>query len=196
MKRPVVLLVAILTLTILTGCGGQKNLTGTWINPEGQTTTIDKEWFVASNGTQSRYEITGDTSLKLTRDGESTELRYTLKGNTLTLNQDGKEMVFTRANTKEGDAAVATATKQQNDEKARQTCEVTRGAVETSSQWVTGLSPSVAGDYKALVALELKQRLVTGKPDEFLCPSGGTMTSSSADTGGVKVTCSVHGTRN
>lgn len=191
MKRGTLLAMLLLAL-VLVGCG-KPSVQGSWVNPAGEVTTIDEEWFTASDGSQSRYTVTGDTSLQLTRDGETAEVRYTLDGEQLTLNLDGKETVFQREGSA-GAKATQSAASKEADAKA---CTSNRYGT-TRLMTVGGGAPVSRGMDYATVLTVMKREFADRAsvlPTDYgqACPAGGKYEVDWSTPSRVSIKCSVHG---
>lgn len=102
MRRFGIVIASLLAVSLLmVGCSSP-SMEGTWIQSEnGSVMTIDAEWFITEDGEQLRYEITGDTALQITDDGEVADVRYELDGDTLSLTVDGDVAVMYREGSNE-----------------------------------------------------------------------------------------------
>ena len=136
----------------LVGCS-KPSIEGKWFNAKnGQVTTIDKEWITDSQGTPVRYTVTGDTALQITKNGQSTDIKYALDGDALTMTIPPVTGEFVRVDSSAYKTAKAAWDKQQADKKAaadtqaaadkkvrdEETCQANRTALSHEVGWYTG----------------------------------------------------------
>jgi hypothetical protein len=77
-----VVVLAVMALC-LSGCA-KPSLVGKWFDPKtGYTMTIDKDWINYLNVSEAHYAVTGESSIQVTRDGNTTDVRYLLEGDSL-----------------------------------------------------------------------------------------------------------------
>ncbi|MRR30745.1 hypothetical protein EG834_10580 [bacterium] len=81
--------------------------------------TIDEEWMTTNDG-QMRYTVTGDSSLQLTQDGETLDVRYEIDGDTLTMSGSKADGILDRVGSSAYEDAKAEWDKQQAEQKAKQ----------------------------------------------------------------------------
>jgi hypothetical protein len=118
MRRVVVLLIVLVALLALTGCS-QPSIVGKWFNPKtGDVTTIDKEWITDAHGTPVKYTVTGDTALQITKNGQTADVKYELKGDALTMTMPPVTGGFVRVDSSAYVTAKAAWDKQQAATKA------------------------------------------------------------------------------
>ncbi len=97
------LFAAVLCLSLLAGCSSKKPIVGKWKSDKGQLEFQDDGKLVASMGSMTingTYTLPDDTHFKMSLDlggkKEEKTFGYTVSGDTLTTDEDGKKDTMTR----------------------------------------------------------------------------------------------------
>ena len=122
MRSVAVVLVLVLLLVsalALAGCA-KKGIEGQWfLSEKGKVITIDKDWMTDAEGTQVRYVATGDTALQVTKGSTTEDVRYEVKGDTLTISGGHIDGTYYRVGSSAYKDAKAAWDKKQAEEKAK-----------------------------------------------------------------------------